>query len=207
MTPRTTNGPELLTADAVIRALHPTSEFLITEEDMGRKQIAWAPPPKPAKPKGEKHIISVKPGQRVSVFLLGPKIHGCWMHWTGKTIPCLGATDCPLCGAGQPRRWKGYCACTDLACRQSFILELTEPPAAHIEARASAGLAIPAMKVTVWRQNSQRNSRIEIEIEARRVPDSKLPPAFDPVPTLLRLWGWHPTDVDKAPRPTDNSKH
>lgn len=51
---------------------------------------------------------ALKPGGSLIGAVAAPLL-GCDTHWTGKTVPCLGA-GCPHCADGKERRWTGYLA-------------------------------------------------------------------------------------------------
>ena len=127
----------------------------------------------------------------LKVGLLGPEIVGVLTHYhlgAKRTVPCLGEDVCPLCGTGSQARWKGYCPATRGGTREMCVVEITEGAARAILSHPLAAGGLRGLVLTLQRKKTHPNAPVFATLE-KAPATAVIPPAFDPVPSLLALWG------------------
>lgn len=165
---------------------------------MPANTIDWAPLPKAETKRGYYNVLTVKAGYRIVFLPVVRKITGVWLHWNGRTIPCFHRAECPLCAAGNPRRWKGYIVSKVKDKNAAYIIEVTQPVAETIEAFAQTHGSLWNTTCIIYRANSKPNAKmiVECSLHAKTLPEPANP--IDPTPSLLKLWGYHPTQIELA---------
>lgn len=135
-------------------------------------------------------VLRATVNRPVNVVILGNKLFGLSLHYDangGGTLPCLGDRDCKLCQMFH-RRWKGYVAARYAHSLQCCVLEVTEACARAMGDNPSASNGLRGLLANLYRKGKAPNSPVHCKLERYGNTD-KLPPAFDVVPHLERLYG------------------
>ena len=156
--------------------------------------IPWAdvPPPVP--------VASVwTPAEGVwDLVLLGPWF-SCWLHWSGRrSLPCL-AEDCPTARHRQPVRWQAYApaALAVWANAERKSVDRWKPVVLPCGLECANDLLpfltkFPGPAIRLTKKGNVKAWTWTIGKVTRSIHG--LPAAFDPRPTLYRLWGVRPPE-------------
>ena len=150
--------------------------------------ISWgACPPAP----NERRFVRIccpRTKAGVHALLIAPRVTGVWTHYCdNRTVPCAGL-HCGICRDGHKPRWKGYIPCLEFPGRAVKLLEMTENAYQQLEALAKDRPTYRGLGVKVFRRHDRACAAMDVELVDHKY-QHELPPPFDPVPILLRLWG------------------
>lgn len=138
----------------------------------------------------EVFILRLKANQLFSFTLLSDKHTGVWAHWQGKKSgPHFKEEDrCPGCISRQPKRWKAYvhAFCHELG--QEVFVELTPHSAQSLENQIGKGVNYRGNRFQAKRGKAD-NGRLTITMLQAISSPAALPPAKDPMPSIMALWG------------------
>jgi hypothetical protein len=157
----------------------------------------WANLPEAEITTGRIPVLNPSPGKPVTGFPLASTITGVYVHWIGRTVPCVGSEGCTHCQAGGVRRWKGYLPVTDATGTQRAILEFSQGAANKLTHLVNDGLQLLQVGLTLRRKGRRPNGEMTVEVNKEQARPKRTPRGFDPKPTLLRLWGFDPQALDK----------
>jgi len=141
------------------------------------------------------------------VVLTGTSITGVLTHWQrGRTMPCAGKS-CWCHEENIPARWKGYISCIRAPGGVEALLELTENAAQQLVEQTPDARDFRGIKCRVKRRTNKPTAPLDVVLEEFPCP-IKLPPAVDPIPLLLRVWGLRLSWTQMLPglQPTDPSE-
>lgn len=139
-------------------------------------------------------IFSAQVGREKRAYILSPRVIGCYTHFIAgpqpKSKPCLQTPGCPWCKDKAPKREKGYLAGMDFLSGRQVLVELTKgayescplllKDAGNLRGRIIVfGRRGTAVNAPVW-------ARLETEVSKQTV--AMLPPEFDVIGALWRLW-------------------
>lgn len=136
------------------------------------------------------------------VVLLG-RWSGVWIHWIGRrSVPCLGP-QCPSNRHLKPAHWAGYApaAVAQLATDgtrkvqgwTAIVLPISAELAAELEPQL---VPFPGPLLHIHRSAGKRVWAVK---SVKSTPKGEhFPAAFDPRPSLYRLWGIRPPEPDQA---------
>lgn len=142
-------------------------------------------PSNPGAPRLPIAVWSPPPGTVDFIRFLGPW-RGLWLHFQAeRSHPCTDP-DCRLCEQSVPARWMGYAP--------ALLWRPSEKSWQPIVCPVTPGVAdvlrdhvLPGLIVELRRPGRRRNGVIEARVVDRPVKDP-LPPPFDVVPILQRMW-------------------
>jgi hypothetical protein len=138
----------------------------------------------------------------------GPTIHGAlrcvllgeqlldgeahFIQELSRHYPCPG-DGCIYCEQGRGKRRKAYVAAMTTASQQNFVLELTDHAINQLHELTPGRLSLRGLIVTLSRAKNKkgtasRQGKVLVVISGE-VDEAKLPPAFDEVPHLQKMWG------------------
>lgn len=134
----------------------------------------------------------------LTVTILDDQWVGFWTHWIqdrwnpkGRVVQCEGHADCPFCKAAKPIRWTGYAAAVVHHPREDRVLALTEGAARDLKPQLENRGSLRGLTVVLQRHLPHPNAPVHAKVVAE-VSEDKLPPAFDIMPSLMRMWGLSP---------------
>lgn len=115
--------------------------------------------------------------------------------------PCPGKPHCDYCRAGKGKRRKGYIAAMFASSRQLFVLELTDKSLDDFEKLTAGRQSCRGLLVSVKRTpkadgSANRLGKVRLSVESTE-GHRHLPPAFDELPHLLKMWG-HKNEAEYA---------
>jgi hypothetical protein len=146
------------------------------------------------------YIVSPKPGSPVRLTMLAKEGVSVLTHWhsdlslsgKGRTVPHTTPDDsCPYCiEANQMPRWHTYIPCWWPASSRFVLADVTVYAAQRCpELVPGSGKNLRGSGLLLQRIGKNGNSPIRAEIERGTMTAEQLPPTFDPVAALMRLWG------------------
>ena len=154
-------------------------------------------------------VVAPKGTVPLLVAFLSDSFFGQWTHWmgdqrTGKgiTLPCDNTEQCPYCQAGLGNRWTGFAPVWCRNDNDSRVVALTEGAARQLLPTLSQRGSLRGIACKLQRQPGKVNNPVQVTFE-KEIPSHKLPPAFDIMDSLARLWGVNGQAFQRAPK---NSK-
>jgi len=144
----------------------------------------------PPTPGPELFILRMKANTMHTFTIFSEHLWGINVHFVGnRSQPHFrNAEKCPGCKARNAKRWKGFVHCFDHDLAQEVFLELTPKSASSLLAQFGAKVPLRGNRIQVKRTNKDNGRLIISALTAMQAID-KLPPARDPLPSLLKLWG------------------
>jgi hypothetical protein len=124
---------------------------------------------------------------------------GCWLHWSDarkRSYPCVGV-DCD-CGASEQRRWYGWLPAKTHSGGLRSLVEITPPVREALADLNDPDRGLAGLSLSLERRQDSRGHALTLAVH-RRLPLAALPPTFDPIPELLRLWGLDGPDERRVP--------
>lgn len=152
----------------------------------------------------ELFVLRMK-GNLVYHFIIwGCKIRGIWYHWRlNHSEPHFQDDEnCPGCKARQPKKWKGFVHCYCVELKQEVFLELTPASSASLVAQFAPGASLRGCRIQVKRTGAN-NGRLYTSVLTPITETSSLPAEKDPRPSILKLWGLDPDDIQRWLGPPD----
>jgi len=134
-------------------------------------------------------LLAPQPGEERECVLLGPMC-GLETHWvSGRTIPCLGESECRV--HHEPVTWKGFAPvlCKNWTWRGKSpgdhlgVLVVTEEIGVDVDVLARGSI------FTVRRNGPKRNSPLSLIVKGTWNLEVDLPASFDVKPYVLRATG------------------
>lgn len=157
--------------------------------------IRWGAKPPKGVPDPSIRVLTVHKHRPLVVRLLdAPK--GVWVHWLGhRSLPCR-EERCEHCGKA-PLRWKAYAPCvawlvdpkTGVPSWVKRVVELTENAVGHLR------LIELGRTVRLTRKHEAPNAPVLVAVSNEQA-QSPLPPSFDVIPYMERVWGALMRDPD-----------
>lgn len=153
-------------------------------------RIAWSDAPetdrRPFYP-----IWSPTPDRDVSAVITSQDVIGVWTHWyEGRTHPCRGSRRrCEGCGLGYRRQWKGYLAGHDFNRGRSGLIEVTQEAFLRTPGLTLRKGKLRGCVIRLRRAGASRQARVVAALTEWTGDRAALPPAFDVVAALERIWG------------------
>lgn len=137
-------------------------------------------------------IISPRPHQKLAVVITSDSWTGAYTHfYNQRTHPCLGeAPLCEGCSRRFARRWKAYLCAIMVPGGRRVIVELTVGALDSCPALRHDRGALRGKKLNLWRRGDARNAPVMASLETLKGLEG-LPPAFDLMESLCRVWGVH----------------
>jgi hypothetical protein len=139
-------------------------------------------------------IVRVPKRGSIVVGLTSSRPTGVWTHYfesteegQGRTLPCLGP-DCRHVRCVSYARWYGYCSCVGAAVHGRTILEITEAAARGLLDLVGNARDCRGLIVELGRESTRKGAPVRVKKSARTWK-GEVPLGFDPVPTLLHVWG------------------
>lgn len=129
--------------------------------------------------------------KRLHVKTLSEDILSVWTHFDttiNRVRPCEGL-KCPYCIKGLARRFLGYAAAMRSDTNEPCIVEITEGAARKLREMGLLPGKLRGYSLTLFRLKDYVNA--PVQVEALKLSRQDLPPSFDVLPSLLRLWGWN----------------
>ncbi len=142
-------------------------------------------------------IVSPRRMVPIQVGLLSQDFTGIWTHFcnhANRTVPCVGEAHCDRCQVGLHRRWKGYIAAILSTTRQPVIVELTEGAARAIRNDPLYKSGLRGCILTLQRKKPHKTAPVFADLQGP-IPGANVPPDFDVLPSLERLWQCKPADA------------
>lgn len=156
--------------------------------------IAFAPLPQRRSLLRQWHKVTGPRGKRPFTFgCLSPDLTALWVHFDNSTrrlAPCKGEGQCSYCAENTPRRWMGYAAGIMADTRDKVVAEVTEGAARQLVERGLLPGKLRGLVITLFRLKDHRNAPVQVKTEKAKA-GAHIPEAFDPMPHLLRLWGYN----------------
>lgn len=132
------------------------------------------------------------PKERTLTFTAwGDTIRGFDVHWLGDrtAMHFEPAAECEHCLKNLPSKWKGYLHVFCVELRQEVFLEFTKVTANGFKLQVPNSEHLRGCVFQIKRGKSA-NSRMDIRMLSPLAPDVVLPPAKDPRPVILKLYGY-----------------
>jgi hypothetical protein len=150
--------------------------------------VPWADRPPIAAPAVRRRLISPRSVAGFQAVLLSRCLVCVPTHWIdGRTRPCAGQ-PCWCHAENVVPKWKGFAACLVGEDRQEFLLELTAGACEQILNGAPDQDNMRGLVVNVRRRDRRQQAPVDVEI-LRQLAGGSLPPAFDVLAVLLKVWG------------------
>lgn len=130
-----------------------------------------------------------------------------WTHYDDsirRVRPCEGVETCTHCLSGKSRRFMAYTAAILETTRETFILELTEGATRKLMSNFLLPDKLRGHVLTLYRTKDHKNAPVIVEAKPFK-GKMVLPAEIDPLPSLLRLWGW--TDKHEQELLAKNVEH
>lgn len=146
-------------------------------------------------------IHGVKQRKPIDGILVGSELLIVRVHYhkeLNRSLPCIGAAKCYLCGSGMGGLLKGYCAAIWWQTRQPFVLEFTESAAVDVRSFNLDGHELRGQRVQLVREGRGKQGRVRARFTGQQNTVGLLP-EFDPRPALLRFWGLDGSDPKRLP--------
>lgn len=125
---------------------------------------------------------------KLRAWIVSHQLEGCWTHFLGRTLPCLGDLTCPACDEGHPRKWYGYLAVITPGNPQQKILELPAGAALQLGDYVARGTTIRGKLIITERKGGRANGRVQIQLEESEAWPETAPEPIDTRAALLRVW-------------------
>jgi hypothetical protein len=155
-----------------------------------RDLVKWEVPEPFTEPRQNSiKICKVRPKETVRGLVLSDQVIGCKTHWmNGRTKPCIGIEKgCEGCLLGMPWRWKGWLAVYLPNLKTPWLLEVSQNAYDNnLELAATEGLRGRDFKAS--RPGDHVNSKLYIELLPSLTKPENVPPAFDVMAVLERIW-------------------
>lgn len=136
-------------------------------------------------------VVSPRGKVPLMVGLLGKNLEEFWIHFdvdVKRTVPCRGEERCSYCKATLPRRYRAFCAAMDSQTRDLCVVEITEGAARTILSDPLAANGLRGLLLCLRRFKVHANAPVHATLTEGRTTSAKIPPAFDVMPSLQRLW-------------------
>lgn len=127
----------------------------------------------------------------VSGTILAPQVWTRWKHFhteSKRPYPCPSPGTCPACVAGLITYATGFLCCCSVQSNRPAILQLSDLALADLEIYCAHAPLSRGLQIKTTRQDTRSNAKMHAEILGRDAREY-LPAAFDPRPTLERMWG------------------
>lgn len=143
-------------------------------------------------------VINPKPKAPVETIIVSHRVVGLYTHFMHvgghnqrpRTTPCTGhRLFCPGCFAKRSKRWKGYLGCWSKTKGVYVIAEITADCARSCPILVDKSASLRGRALRLERKGEQANSPVYGIVRAPAMP-VQLPPDFDVLEALTRLWGW-----------------
>lgn len=145
-------------------------------------------------------------GKRPFRFVcFSPNVTAVFVHFDQRImrhVPCVGENACTYCIDSQTRRWMGYVAGARCDTHEICIAEVTEGAARRLIDLGLLPGKLRAQVVTLYREKDHKNAPVMVKAEKHSKP-SNIPEDFDPMPHLLRMWGWNDDNRDAVAAKVD----
>lgn len=139
----------------------------------------------------EVYVYRMQADRTLTFTSWGDVIRGFDVHWLGDrtAMHFEPAAECEHCLKNLPSKWKGYAHVYCSEMKQELFLEFTKTTANSFKSQVPNPEHLRGC-VFQMRRGKAANSRMDIRIMAPVLPDVSLPPAKDPRPVILRLYGY-----------------
>jgi hypothetical protein len=130
--------------------------------------------------------------RRLTVAVINNDVLKLWTHYDRKinrVRPCEGYHECQYCQSGQTRRFMAYAAALTENTREICIVELTEGATRKLVHMNLIPDKLRGQVLTLYRVKPNKNAPVIVEAKPLAAHVA-LPDEVDPLPSLLRLWGW-----------------
>jgi len=125
---------------------------------------------------------------KMTAWVVSQEMTGCWTHYLGKTLPCIGDLECPACSDGHMRRWYSYVAVIVPGDPRQKILELPAGAAGQVQEFVDRGTQIRGKLITISRTGGKTNGRVKVALAASEAWPENAPEPIDTRTALLHLW-------------------
>lgn len=139
---------------------------------------------------------------------LSDDVFGLKVHFAGKSNVCLApAFPCEFCKDEKPWRWVGYLAAADALCHKQFLVELTAGVMPDVNRYRELWPTLRGREITLSRPSMKPTGRLKIDFgsEARTAPSSKIPPPFNVIAVLEKIYGVTKPEKTHDGTPFDHS--
>lgn len=135
-------------------------------------------------------LHSPKPSRPIEGTFLNPRPLGVMTHFLdGVTSACIAAeVGCTHCLQGKRPRWKGFVGYYSFAVGRVCLLELTPNAFKNSRQLSDVNFNLRGYGFKAMRNGGAVNSRVSVLVSDRLTTATRLPPEFDPLPTLVRVW-------------------
>lgn len=145
-------------------------------------------------------IVSPHVGVPLRLRIVGQIAVPVLTHWLpdydspkkGQTVPHQVPDDtCPICiGLDQRPRYHAYLACWWSHTGLYYLADLTVSAVlSETRLNPDSGMNLRGLGLVLRRNGTSPKSPVSAELEGPRKPDEDIPPDFDVVQVLKRLWG------------------
>lgn len=151
----------------------------------------WALSPLPPDSEGLMiEILSPGAGQEVRAVILSDQITGLITHFIGgRTRPCTGdPATCEGCQYQAAKRWKGYLPCWSQGVGRYVLAELTTQAVRDCKELNTVNPLIRGKYLVLARPGKKPNGRVHAAVREIYTEPKKLPPAFDVIEALARIF-------------------
>lgn len=125
---------------------------------------------------------------KLRAWIISRELDGCYTHFLGRTLPCLGDLTCPACEQGHARKWYGYLAIKPFGSPTQQILELPAGACLTLGEYVAKNTQLRGKIITCERKGGRPNGRVQISLEASEAWPETAPEPIDTRATLLRIW-------------------
>lgn len=138
-------------------------------------------------------IVSPKPKQPITVLVTSERWVGVSTHYyDDRTRPCTGSElDCEGCYRKLAHRWKAYLAAVLQGSGRECIAEMTHGALQACPQMVDRSTNLRGKRLVLWRGGTAKNGPLHIRLESSAA-DLFVPPPFDLMPALCRIWGIAP---------------
>lgn len=161
--------------------------------------------PLPAEPnKRWWKVIAPKGKTALKATILDDDWIAFWTHWVhnelnpkGRVVLCDGEQNCRLCKDGFGLRWTAYAAAKTWYPDALHVLAITEAAARTLRLERDKRGTLRGLVVILQRMLPHNNAPVHVSVCGMDAPEN-VPPSFDVMPSLLRMWGLSPRFKPRA---------
>ena len=136
-------------------------------------------------------VFAARSGIERRAYILSPSVVGCFTHFSPScSKPCLRTPECPWCKERWPKREKGYLAGVELTSGRLVLVELTKGAYESCPPLLKDAGRLRGRTIVLGRRGQALNAPVWAKLEDNLAPKSRdmLPPEFDVISALWRLW-------------------
>lgn len=153
--------------------------------------LDWTEAPDDSDPNAHITLIRAPAKGSLKITCLSDRAIGRGTHYFGRrTIPCIGmANGCKPCAELQIARWTGWIAAKNVKAGTLHVVEFTGDPGAQLKRQREEQGSLRGLQMEFFRTGGLVNSPVRVRTHGQHPEAYALPPAFEIIKVLERIWG------------------